>query len=81
LNRELRLAGILPTMFDGRTLHAAEVLRELQNNFAGQVYDIVIKHTVRVKESPVAGISMLDYDPTGDVATAYQELATEVDRG
>lgn len=81
LNRDLHVAGILPTMFDSRTVHAAEVLKELRANFPGQVYDIVIKHTVRVKESPAAGLSILDYDPTSDVARAYEQLAEEVDRG
>ena len=36
LNRELRIAGILPTMFDGRTTHANEILQELRANFPGQ---------------------------------------------
>lgn len=80
LNRDLRIAGILPTMFDGRTTHANEVLTELRQNFPGQVYDIVIKDSVRVKESPAAGLSILDYDGNNDVARAYKQLAVEVDR-
>ena len=81
LNRELRIAGILPTMFDSRTTHANEVLQELRTNFPGQVYDVVIKHTVRLKESPAAGLSILEYDRGSDVAQAYRQLAEEVDRG
>ena len=81
LNRNLRVAGILPTMFDGRTTHAKEVLEELRANFPGQVFDIIIKYTVRVKESPAAGISILDYDQNHDVARAYMKLAEEVDHG
>jgi len=80
LNRDLRVAGILPTMFDGRTTHANEILEELRTNFPGQVYDVVIKDSVRVKESPAAGISILDYDRNHDVALAYKKLAVEVDR-
>jgi chromosome partitioning protein len=57
------------------------VLQELRTNFPGQVYDVVIKHTVRLKESPAAGLSILDYDPDSDVAKAYQQLAQEVDLG
>src|SRR5919106_51181 len=63
LNRDLRVAGILPTMFDGRTTHANEILAELRRSFPGQVFDVVIKNSVRVKESPAAGLSILDYDP------------------
>lgn len=78
LNRDLRIAGILPTMFDGRTTNANEILSELRANFPGQVFDIVIKETVRVKESPAAGLSILDYEPRSDVSLAYLELAKEV---
>lgn len=81
LNRDLRIAGILPTMFDGRTTHANEILGELRESFPGQVFDVVIKDSVRVKESPAAGISILDYDPQHDVARAFTRLAAEVDRG
>jgi len=81
LNRDLTIAGILPTMFDGRTTHANEILSELRHNFPGQVFDTVIKSTVRVKESPAAGLSIFDYDPTHDVAKAYAKLAEEVDHG
>ncbi len=79
LNRDLQVAGILPTMFDGRTTHANEVLGELRANFPGQVFDVVIKNSVRVKESPAAGLSIFDYDHNHDVAKAYLRLAQEVD--
>ena len=81
LNRNLKVAGILPTMFDGRTTHANEVLAELRANFPGQVFDVVIKYTVRVKEAPAAGLSILDYDQNHDVSRAYMTLAMEVDHG
>jgi chromosome partitioning protein len=78
LNRDLKIAGILPTMFDGRTTHANEVLNELKINFPGQLFDVVIKNTVRVKESPAAGLSIIDYDRNHDVSRAYMRLAHEV---
>jgi chromosome partitioning protein len=81
LNRNLVVAGILPTMFDSRTTHANEVLEELRTSFPGQVFDVVIKHTVKVKESPAAGLSILDYDHHHEVARAFVQLAVEVDRG
>jgi chromosome partitioning protein len=81
LNRDLRVAGILPTMFDGRTTHANEVLEELRATFPGQVFDVTIKNTVRVKESPAAGLSILDYDHNHEVAKSYTQLAMEVDHG
>ncbi len=81
LNRDLRIAGIVPTMFDGRTTHAKEILAELRSAFPGQVFDEPIKLSVRVKEAPAAGLSIFDYDPNHDVARAYARLAQEVDRG
>lgn len=81
LNRELRIEGILPTMFDGRTTHANEILAELRASFPGRVFETVIKSSVRVKESPAAGLSIFDYDPNHDVARAYAQLAQEVDHG
>lgn len=79
LNRDLRIAGILPTMFDGRTVHANEILAELKANFPGQMFDTVIKNTVRIKESPAAGLSILDYEPNHEVAKAFVRFAQEVD--
>jgi chromosome partitioning protein len=81
LNRDLRIAGIVPTKYDGRTTHAREILGELRSSFPGQVFDEPIKLSVRVKESPAAGLSIFDYDPNHDVARAYLRLAQEVDRG
>jgi len=81
LNRDLRVAGILPTMFDGRTTNANEILTELRTSFPGQVYDVVIKNTVRLKESPAAGLSILDYDRHHEAAQGYLRLAEEVARG
>ncbi len=80
LNRDLHVAGILPTMFDGRTTHANEILSELRTSFPGQVYDVVVKETVRLRESPAAGLSIMDYDPRHEVAKAYMTLAEGVDR-
>jgi chromosome partitioning protein len=81
LNRDLKVAGILPTMFDGRTTNAHEILEELRTSFPDEVYDVVIKQTVRLKESPAAGLSILEYDRNHDVARSYRQLAEEVDRG
>ncbi len=81
LNRDLQVSGILPTMFDGRTINANEILSELRSNFPGQVFDVVIKDSVRLKESPAAGLSIFDYAPHHEIAQAFEKLAQEVDRG
>src|SRR5213593_2094340 len=81
LNPEVGIEGILPTMFDGRTLHAREAVEILQENFGDLVFKTRIRKTVRYAEAPVKGLSILKYDPSGSAAEAYRELAKEVLNG
>jgi chromosome partitioning protein len=78
LNPDVRIQGILPTMFDGRTLHAREAVEILQENFGGLVFDTKIRKTIRYAEAPVKGTSVLKYDSKGNAAKAYRDLAGEV---
>ena len=81
LNPDVRIAGILPTMFDGRTLHSREAVEILQENFGDLVFETKIRKTIRYAEAPVKGTSVLKYDPTGNAANAYRDLAKEVLNG
>src|SRR5437016_812602 len=81
LNPNVAIQGILPTMFDGRTLHAREAVEILQENFGGLVFKTKIRKTVRYAEAPVKGLSVLKYEPQGSAAQAYRELAKEVMNG
>jgi chromosome partitioning protein len=81
LNPNVRIIGILPTMFDGRTLHSREAIEILQENFGDLVFDTRIRKTIRFAEAPVKGTSVLKYDPGGRAAEAYRELAKEVLNG
>jgi chromosome partitioning protein len=78
LNPDVRIAGILPTMFDGRTLHSREAVEILQENFGDLVYETKIRKTIRYAEAPVKGTSVLKYDSKGKAAKAYRDLAGEV---
>jgi chromosome partitioning protein len=78
LNPDVRIAGILPTMFDGRTLHSREAVEILQENFGDLVYETKIRKTIRYAEAPVKGTSVLKYDSKGKAAKAYRDLAEEV---
>ena len=78
LNPDVRIEGILPTMFDGRTLHAREAVEILEENFGELVFQTKIRKTVRYAEAPVKGASVLKYDPKGSAAEAYRDLAKEV---
>ena len=81
LNPSVEIRGILPTMFDGRTLHAKEAVEMLKENFGNLVFDTKIKKTIRYAEAPVQGSSVLKYDPSGPAAKAYRDLAKEVLNG
>jgi len=78
LNTKVHVQGIVPTMYDGRTLHARESIEILEEHFGDLVYHTRIRKTVRYAEAPVKGNSILKYDPTGPAAQAYRDLAKEV---
>jgi chromosome partitioning protein len=78
LNPAVAIDGILPTMYDSRTLHSREAVEILQENFGDLVFETKIRKTVRYAEAPVKGTSVLKYDPSGSAAQAYRELAKEV---
>src|SRR5664279_927642 len=78
LNPQVEIQGILPTMFDKRLLHSREAVEILKENFGDLVLQTKIRKTVRYAEAPVKGMSVLRYDPTGDAADMYRDLAKEV---
>jgi chromosome partitioning protein len=81
LNPSVEIRGILPTMFDSRTLHSREAIEMLKENFGDLVFDTRIRKTIRYAEAPVQGSSVLKYEPSGPAAEAYRELAKEVLNG
>ena len=81
LNPSVDILGILPTMYDSRTLHSREAVEMLRENYGELVFETRIRKTVRYAEAPVQGSSVLKYDPTGSAANAYRELAKEVLEG
>jgi len=78
LNPAVAIQGILPTMFDKRLLHSREAVEILRENFGDLVLETKIRKTVRYAEAPVKGQSILKYDPSGDAAFMYRQLAKEV---
>jgi chromosome partitioning protein len=78
LNPHVGIQGILPTMFDRRLLHSREAVEILRENFGDLVLNTRIRKTVRYAEAPVKGQSVLKYDPTGEAADMYRDLAKEV---
>ena len=78
LNPKVEIVGILPTMFDRRLLHSKEAVDILTENFGELVLKTKIRKTVRFAEAPVKGESVLKYDPSGEAAEMYRDLAKEV---
>jgi chromosome partitioning protein len=78
LNPKLEITGILPTMFDPRTLHCREVMARVVEAFGDVVFDSVINRTVRFPETTVAGEPITTWAPRSAGAKAYRELAREV---
>ena len=78
LNPTVEIQGILPTMYDKRLLHSREAVEILRENFGDLVLNTRIRKTVRYAEAPVKGQSVLAYDPSGEAAGMYRDLAKEV---
>ena len=81
LNPKVEIVGIVPTMYDKRITHSREADEILRENFGDLVYNTRIRKTVRFAEAPVKGSSVLAYDPEGDAAMLYRDLAKEVLNG
>ncbi|MFC0234416.1 ParA family protein [Vagococcus entomophilus] len=77
-NPELRIEGVLLTMYDARTNLGSEVVEDVRKYFRERVYDTIIPRNVRLSEAPSHGLSIIDYDPRSRGAEVYQALAKEV---
>ncbi len=80
LNPSLKIAGILFTMANSRTLHSKEVMDVTRRAFGDKirVFDAIIPTSVRFKEAPAAGESILTYAAKSAGADAYRLLTREV---
>ena len=77
LNPELRVRGIVLTMFDGRTNLARQVEEEVRRHF-DNTFRAVIPRSVRLSEAPSHGQAIQQYDPRSAGAEAYERLADEL---
>ncbi|MGO1384020.1 MAG: ParA family protein [Arachnia sp.] len=78
LNPDLKVLGILGTMYDARTLHAREVLERVVQAFDETVFHTVIRRTIKFPETTVAGEPITTYASASPGADAYRQLAREV---
>ncbi|MCJ7604971.1 MAG: ParA family protein, partial [Dehalococcoidales bacterium] len=80
INSRLEILGILFTMTNTRTLHTREVIEVTRRAFGERikVFDTTIPISVRFKEAPAVGMTILTYAPASDGAEAYRKIAKEV---
>lgn len=83
LNPHLAIEGILLTMADTRTTLTRDILGAVHEQYGQEIriFKAVVKRSVRFAESAVAGQSILIYDPKGQGAEAYRQVAQEIVRG
>jgi chromosome partitioning protein len=78
LNPKLRVLGLLPTFYDGRTVLARDMLQELRDMGDHHIFENMIKQTVRLGEAPLVGRPVTSYASNTEAARAYRGLAREV---
>lgn len=78
LNPDLRIRGVVRTLFDGRNTLAQDVSAELATYFGDKLYQSVIPRNVRLAEAPSFGRSIFDHQKSSKGAIAYQKFAAEV---
>lgn len=78
LNPNLRIEGLLRTMYDVRNSLSMEVSEQLQAHFGDKVYQTIIPRNVRIAEAPSHGVPVFNYDATSKGAQAYLALAGEL---
>lgn len=78
MNPDLKLLGVLATMYDRRTSLSAQVLAEIKKFFKDKVFTTTIPRNVRVAEAPSHGVPVGAYDKFSKGASAYKALTKEV---
>jgi len=78
LNPNLRIMGVLITMYDGRTNLAIQVVQEVERFFPGLVFGTRVPRNIRLSEAPSFGSPIAQFDPKSKGAAAYAALAQEV---
>ncbi|MDO4730046.1 MAG: ParA family protein [Candidatus Saccharibacteria bacterium] len=78
MNKDLKLLGVLATMYDKRTALSSQVLAETKKYFKNKVFDTVIPRSVRIAEAPSHGLPIGAYDRFNKGSKAYKSLAEEI---
>jgi len=77
-NPDLRIEGVVLTMYDGRNRLSQQVEADARDNLGELVFQTIIPRNVRVSEAPSFAMPVLSYEPESKGAQAYRELAVEL---
>ena len=77
-NPDLRIEGIVLTMYDARNNLSQQVENDARENLGELVFETIIPRNVRISEAPSFSVPVLKYDDTSKGALAYRQLATEI---
>ncbi|TVQ79217.1 MAG: ParA family protein [Bradymonadales bacterium] len=77
LNEDLKIEGIVLTMFDPRTKLTHEVVREMKSHFKDELYETAVPRNIKLSEAPSFGKPVILYDHESKGATAYMSLVEE----
>ena len=78
---DLKIRGVVLTMFDPRTNLSNDVVNEVNNHFPGRVFKSVVPRSIRLAEAPSYGLPISAYSPSSVGAKAYEDLAKELLKG
>ena len=78
LNKDLKVDGILFTMYDGRNKLSGQVVESVKSALKEYIYETIIPRNVRVAEAPSYGMPVTEYDPHSSGAENYRKLAAEL---
>jgi chromosome partitioning protein len=78
LNPQLKILGVLLTMYDKRNKLSQEVVKEVRKNFPGRVFETIIPRAISLAEAPSFGKTILQFDKDSKAADAYNQLAEEI---
>ncbi|MDA8358363.1 MAG: ParA family protein [Actinomycetota bacterium] len=77
-NADVKVLGVIATMYDRRTRHSRDVLLEVEERFGLDVWEPPVPKSVRFAEAPRTGRSILQHAPGSPGASAYRQLAARL---
>lgn len=77
-NKKLKVYGFIRTMWDDRSNLSKDIDQQLNEMFPAKIFNTTIRINVRIREAAVAGMPVIEYEPSAPSSIAYQELYKEV---